>query len=155
MTYTKGQLSVLVLLRIAIGWHFLFEGASKLLSPSWTSKAYLLDSRGIFSGFFEWIASNDSALLISDAMNAWGLALIGLGLVIGLFTRISILAGILLLFLYYLSHPACLGFEYIFPMEGNYFIINKNILELLALVVLFFFPTGHIIGIDRFLRKRV
>ena len=48
----------LAILRIAIGWHFLFEGISKLFTPSWSSADYLLLSNWIFAGFFHWIAGN-------------------------------------------------------------------------------------------------
>ena len=36
-TYTKWQLTVLVVLRILIGWHLLYEGIAKLLNPNWSS----------------------------------------------------------------------------------------------------------------------
>lgn len=153
MTYTRNRLIALVLLRVAIGWHFLYEGASKLLNPAWSSKAYLMDAKGIFSGLFSWMAADDTRLVIVDTLNEWGLTLIGLGLIIGLLTRVSSLAGIILLAFYYLSHPAWPGLQYMFPTEGTYFIVDKNIVEILALLVLFYFPTGHIIGIDRFFRK--
>jgi thiosulfate dehydrogenase (quinone) large subunit len=153
MTYSRSRLIALVMLRVAIGWHFLYEGASKLLNPDWSSKAYLMDAQGIFSGLFGWLAANESRLAVVDFLNEWGLTLIGLGLVLGLFTRVSTVAGIILLLFYYLSHPAWPGLEYMFPSEGSYFIVNKNIVEIVALIVLFFFPTGHMIGIDRFFLK--
>jgi len=39
---------LLTVLRILIGWHFLYEGIAKLLSPAWTAKYYLLGSNWIF-----------------------------------------------------------------------------------------------------------
>ncbi|MFN4257831.1 MAG: hypothetical protein ACK4RK_00925 [Gemmataceae bacterium] len=42
----------LVLLRLAIGWHFLFEGIDKLGSETWTSEAYLREARGPFADYF-------------------------------------------------------------------------------------------------------
>ena len=38
------QLVVVTLLRIAIGWHFLYEGVVKLLNPNWSSAAFLIES---------------------------------------------------------------------------------------------------------------
>ena len=32
-TYSESQLTGLVILRILIGWHFLYEGISKLINP--------------------------------------------------------------------------------------------------------------------------
>ncbi|MEE3301924.1 MAG: DoxX subfamily, partial [Candidatus Neomarinimicrobiota bacterium] len=46
-----------------------------------------------------------------------------------------------------------LGLEYSRPGEGSYIIVNKNLIEACALWVLYVFPTGHIIGLDRLLAK--
>jgi thiosulfate dehydrogenase [quinone] large subunit len=37
------------------------------------------------------------------------------------------------------------------PFEGSYFWIDKNVIELAALGVLYVFPSARVIGIDRFL----
>jgi thiosulfate dehydrogenase [quinone] large subunit len=58
-------------------------------------------------------------------------------------------AGIILLGFYYLSHPPIIGADYALPSEGSYLWVNKNLLELFSLAVLFVFPTSRIIGIDR------
>jgi thiosulfate dehydrogenase [quinone] large subunit len=153
MRYTKLQSFALVILRITIGWHFLYEGGVKILNPHWTAKSYLLDSGGFMKEFFGFIAGNQTLLSISDTANAWGLALIGLSLIIGIFTRYSSIAGIVLLCLYYLSHPAFPGIEYLFPSDGSYFIINKTLVELFALLVVFAFPTSHIFGLQRLIKS--
>jgi len=153
MRYTKLQSFALVILRITIGWHFLYEGGVKILNPHWTAKSYLLDSGGFLKGFFELIAGNQTLLSISDFANAWGLALIGLSLLLGIFTRYSSIAGIVLLLLYYLSHPAFPGIEYVFPSDGSYFIINKTLVELFALLVVFAFPTSRIFGLQRLIKS--
>lgn len=153
MGYTKLQSTALVILRITIGWHFLYEGGVKILNPNWTAKSYLLDSGGFLKGFFELIAGNQTLLSISDTANAWGLALIGLSLLLGIFTRYSSIAGIVLLLLYYLSHPAFPGIEYLFPSDGSYFVINKTLVELFALLVVFAFPTSHIFGLQRLIKS--
>lgn len=151
MNFSRGQVIALVFLRITIGWHFLYEGLTKLFQPDWSSKTYLMDSKGFLAGFFTWIASHQTVLWIADFLNEWGLTLIGLSLVLGLLTRISAIFGTILLIFYYVSHPAWIGFEYIFPAEGTYFIVNKNIIEIFGLLVVYFFPTGHYIGIERLL----
>jgi uncharacterized membrane protein YphA (DoxX/SURF4 family) len=46
------QRGLLTLLRIAIGWHFLYEGHAKFLSGSWTSAGYLDASRWFLGGAF-------------------------------------------------------------------------------------------------------
>jgi thiosulfate dehydrogenase [quinone] large subunit len=147
--YSTWQTTALVTLRILIGWHFLYEGAVKLFDPEWSSSGYLLDSQGLLSGFFHSLTSNQTLLRIVDLINIWGLILIGLGLILGLFTRLSVISGIILLSLYYLSHPPLPAYEYMLPFEGHYLIVDKNLIEIFAMVITLTFPTGHIIGIDR------
>ena len=80
-TFTTFQLTALVLLRILIGWHILYEGISKLLTPNWTSALFLKDSQWILSGLSDWIVSNGGVLSAVDFLNTWGLIAIGAGLV--------------------------------------------------------------------------
>jgi len=154
MRYSTTQAFALVALRITIGWHFLYEGGVKVLNPHWTSKAYLLDSGGFLKGFFDQMAGNQSLLLLLNSVNAWGLTLIGFSLLIGIFTRYSSLAGMVMLLLYYLSHPAFPGIEYFFPADGSYFIINKTLIELFALLVILSFPTSQIFGLQRLMIRQ-
>lgn len=153
MEYSKNQRAALLLLRWAIGWHFLYEGGVKILNPAWTSKSYLLDSGGLFKPVFVALAQNQTLLQMADMANAWGLTLIGLSLLLGLLTRVSAVAGIILLLFYYLSHPAFPGIESIFPSDGSYFIVNKTLVEMVALWVVFAFPTSQLIGLSRFFKK--
>ena len=44
--YTKAQMTWLMMLRLFIGWHFMYEGLVKIMNPKWTSLPYLLDSKG-------------------------------------------------------------------------------------------------------------
>lgn len=147
--YSKSQLYLLVALRVVIGWHLLYEGIVKLVNPNWSSAGFLLDSQGIFSGFFHSLASNPNVLSVVDTLNIAGLTLIGLGLILGSFTRLATIGGIVLLAFYYLSHPPFVGLQYAMPMEGNYLVVSKNLIELMALCVLLVFPTGTILGLDR------
>ena len=149
--YSATQLSALVILRVHIGWHFLYEGFAKVFNPDWTAASYLLDSKWIFSKIFIAMAENPHILAFVDFSNKWGLVAIGLGLIAGALTRTVSAAGILLLFLYYFATPPFLGYTYMTPMEGSYLIVNKNLIEACALFVLIIFPTGHIIGLDRIL----
>jgi thiosulfate dehydrogenase [quinone] large subunit len=144
--YTVGQTTFLVTLRTLIGWHFLYEGLAKLANPDWSSAAFLLDSKGFLGGFFQSLTYKPSVLQTVDFLNEWGLVLIGLGLILGLFTRLSVFAGIFLLALYYLSHPPFPGLTFAVPSEGSYLIVNKTLIELGALLVLYVFPVN--IGLD-------
>jgi len=147
--YSNAQLIMLVILRVAIGWHFLNEGLVKLSNPNWTSIGYLLDSKGIFEGLFYEMANHSGLVSVVNFMNIWGLILIGLGLILGLLSRYALISGIVLLMFYYMSHPAIIGANYMMPSEGSYLFVNKTLIELFAMSVLLVFPSSRIIGIDR------
>lgn len=151
--YTNWQLGGLVALRVLIGWHFLYEGIAKLMKPGWTAAGYLLQSKWLFSGLFHSMAANDGVMHVVNFLNIWGLIFIGLGLIVGAFTRTASLAGMGLILLYYIANPPLIGLYYTIPSEGNYLIVNKNIVELAALFVLFLFPTGKILGMDRLISR--
>lgn len=149
--YSNWQIISLTLLRVLIGWHFLYEGLTKLLSsPAWSAKSYLLGSVGPFSPVFKAIASYSGLLNIVDKLNIWGLILIGLSLFTGLFTKPFKISGIILLLLYYFAYPPFLSVVINTPVEGSYWIVNKNLIETAALLVLYLFPSSHISGIDRY-----
>jgi len=151
--YSRPERWILAVLRIIIGWHILYEGFSKLLVPNWSSASFLLESKWILKGFAEWIMSNPAVLSTVDFLNIWGLIAIGIGLILGLFTRAAAISGAILLLLYYLSNPPLIGLEYSLPTEGNYLIVSKTLIEVVALVVLAVFPTGLIAGLDIYLAK--
>ena len=151
--YTTWQAIALTALRLIIGWHFLYEGLSKIYTPGWTSADFLVLSEGFLSGFYHWIAATPSVLQFVDLLNITGLVIIGLFLVLGLSTRIVSFAGMLLLLLYYLVNPPFIKPSFGFPAEGNYLIIDKNLVELAALFVTFLFPTGRVYGLDRLIKS--
>jgi uncharacterized membrane protein YphA (DoxX/SURF4 family) len=145
--YSNTQLTILILLRLAIGWHFLYEGIAKLFTPNWSSASYLDSSRWILRDVFNWIASNPLALKAVDLLNTWGLILIGLGLFFGVLSRFASISGMLLLLLYYVANPPFIGSGFGAPTEGHYLIVDKVLIELLALAVLTIFPTSSVIGL--------
>lgn len=152
-TYSESQLTGLVILRLLIGWHFLYEGISKIINPYWSSAAYLLDSKWILSSLAKTIVANSTILSFSDYINMWGLTLVGVSLMFGLFSKYGSLVGMGFVLLYYFFAPPLVGLEYGKPNEGSYIIVNKNLIEACALWVLYSFPTSQYIGIDRFLNN--
>jgi thiosulfate dehydrogenase [quinone] large subunit len=154
MTTTRFQTSALVTLRILIGWHFLYEGLAKLTSPYWTSAGYLADSKWFLHGTFVSIAASPTAVTVVDLLNEWGLTLIGLGLILGLLTRWAAWAGVVVLALYYIAAPPFVGWTYALPSEGSYLVVNKVLIELVALLVLLAFGAGREWSLDGLFAKR-
>lgn len=147
------QMIALTIMRVVIGWHFLYEGIAKLMKPNWSAAGFLLQAKGIFAGIFKWMAGTPDVLAVVNQMNIWGLIAVGLGLMLGCFTRLSSLAGILLILLYYVCNPLFVGYYYSIPMEGNYMIVNKNLVELTALFVIMVTNSGKYAGFDLFIHK--
>ena len=141
---------LLTIVRVSIGWHFLYEGLSKLLSTNWTSYSFLVKTTGAFSPFYHFLASNPVVLKSVDLLNIYGLMLIGLALFVGYFVRIASLGGFLLMVLYYFAYPP-FGASIIAQVdEGSIFIVNKIFIE--GFILLFFtLIAGRGYGIDELL----
>jgi len=127
----------ITILRIAIGWHFLFEGLSKIMAENWTSFGYLANTSGFFSGFYHLLTSSPTLLKIVDLANVYGLILIGLALFTGLFIRYASIAGVLLLALYYFAYPP-FGASIFNHGEGHLYIVDKIFTEAIVLLYLVF-----------------
>lgn len=147
------QQTGLVVLRVFIGWHFLFEGIVKITDPAWTSAGFLRNASWIFAGFFHSLASNPAVLQVVDILNMVGLTAIGVALIAGFLTKPAAYAGFVLLLFYYFANPPMPGMEALPVSEGNYLIINKTLIEAVTLFVLASFPTGTMAGLDRLFIK--
>jgi thiosulfate dehydrogenase [quinone] large subunit len=148
---SRSALVAITLMRILVGWHFLYEGIAKLTSPSWSAIGYLRQARGPFAEYFRWLASQPNLLANADYITMWGLTLVGAFLILGLFTRLASLAGIAFILLFYLATPPFVGYFYSIPSEGSYLIVNKNLVELAALLVILLTGSGRFAGLDRIL----
>jgi uncharacterized membrane protein YphA (DoxX/SURF4 family) len=140
--------TVFTLVRILIGWHFLYEGLAKLFSP-WSSAGYLMGSQWLFSGVFHSIAENPGLLHVIDLLNIIGLIAVGICLLLGLFTRPASIVGTFLILLYYIANPPFIGYLSETTGEGHYLIVNKQLIEMAVLILFMFLPRSFFWSIDR------
>lgn len=155
-TYRPIQQFALIALRTVIGWHFLYEAYCKIRSPAWspagaplarwTAAGYLKGASGPLANLFQrmvdggWTPWIDRTVKIS-------LFLIGLSLILGLFTKGGSWGALLFLSMFYLLYIPTLGVPQ--PNnEGTYLIVNKTLIEAAAVCVLLAFDTGAIAGLD-------
>ena len=90
------------LMRMAIGWHFLYEGLWKLMqSDGWSCQSYLASSQGPLAPVFSWMASQGWLVATGDWAVMLGLVAIGLSLVTGVLPRVAALFGIALMAMFY------------------------------------------------------
>ena len=148
---SRSAMIAITVLRVVVGWHFLYEGIAKLTSSSWSAAGYMRASRGPFSAFFTWIASNPQMLDNANLTTMYGLTIVGVLLILGLFTRLAAIGGMSLVLLFYLCNPPFVGYFYAIPTEGSYLIVNKNLVEVCALVVILVTGSGRFAGLDRIL----
>jgi thiosulfate dehydrogenase [quinone] large subunit len=150
---SKWQWTSLIILRVLLGWHLLYEGLIKITDPNWSSAPFLNQATWIFTGFFSWIAESAALLSFVDFVNQWALCLIGAALIAGLFSRTAAISGGFLLLMYYMANPPLFSQEYIAAANEHSIIVNKLLIEACALFVIGLFPTGRIIGLDLLLQK--
>ena len=81
-----------------------------------------------------------------------GLFLVGMSLMLGLFTQVGCLGAMGFLAMFYLSQPPLSGMPQA-GAEGTYLLVNKNLIELIAVLTIFAFRTGWIAGLDQLLMR--
>jgi thiosulfate dehydrogenase (quinone) large subunit len=149
-----GKLS-LFLLRIGLGWLFLYAGVVKVLDSEWSAAGYLNNAK-TFSGFYQGLASSE-ILPIINFVNEWGLTLLGISLLLGVFVRVSSLAGILLMVLYYFPAVEMKAFDLfpvlVLPQTSNSVLVDSHIVYALALLVLAAFRAGRTWGLENMVSR--
>jgi len=82
-----------------------------------------------------------------DALTMWALAVIGVLLIAGLCSRMAAVAGAALLFSFYLVMPPWPGVP-VAPGPEHSLWVNKNLIEVIALLALASVPSGRWFGLD-------
>jgi uncharacterized membrane protein YphA (DoxX/SURF4 family) len=83
-----------------------------------------------------------------DFLTVWGITILGGMLIVGLFTRTACVLAALFLALTYLAFPPFPWLATPPQNEGNYLYVNKNLIEMLALLVLATTASGRWLGLD-------
>jgi thiosulfate dehydrogenase [quinone] large subunit len=131
----------LLILRLSMGWLFLYAGVTKVLNPNWSAAGYIKDAKS-FPEFFAFL-SRPEILPLLNFVNMWGLTLLGVSLILGVGVRLSSILGAALMVLYYLP---ILDFPY--PNEHSY-IVDEHIVYAAALLVLGALGAGRAWGLGK------
>ncbi|MEK7680653.1 MAG: DoxX family membrane protein [Patescibacteria group bacterium] len=135
----------LVFMRVTIGWLCFYAGITKVLDPQWSSAGYLKGAKTA-TWFYQWLIQPD-VLPVVNFLNKWGLTLLGISLIFGIFVRLSSTLGAGLMFLYYLP---VLTFPYIAPHS---FLVDEHIIYIAVMCVLCCFRAGRVWGLDAWCLK--
>src|SRR3989344_5132350 len=133
---TKFQKISFFLLRISMGWLMFYAGVIKIIDPQWSAAGYLQGAK-TFTAFFQWFLS-PQILPIINFVNEWGLTLLGISLILGIFVRLGSILGAILMLLYYFP---ILDFPY--PNLHSY-LIDEHIIYFIVLVLFASFRVGRI-----------
>src|SRR3989344_2863980 len=138
---TQFQKISLFLLRVSLGWMFLYSGINALTTPSWSAAGYLKGAK-TFAGFYQWLLQ-PNILPVINFVNEWALTLLGISLILGIFIRFSAPLGAVLMLLYYFP---ILAFPY---PNAHAFIVDEHIIYALALLVLASLRAGDVWGLGK------
>jgi len=133
-------------LRIALGWLMLYAGLSKLTTSNWSAAGYLQGAK-TFPAFYHYLTL-PSILPIINLVNEWGLTLLGISLIFGVFVRLSSVLGAVLMLLYYFP---VLSFPYI---GSNYYLVDDHIIYAIVLSLFAVIGAGRYFGIDAWIIKQ-
>lgn len=138
------------LMRVTMGWVLFQGGIAKVLDSSWTAEGYLLHAIPEGNPFVAfWTAIAGSPVI--DALNAWGLTLTGLGLILGALVRWNAFWGALMMLFYWATslHGGLLEF---FPLEHGW-LVDDHLIYFFLLFGLGAIGAGRILGVDAYLEK--
>ncbi|HEY4476765.1 MAG TPA: DoxX family protein [Candidatus Paceibacterota bacterium] len=133
----------LLLTRVSLGVLFFYAGITKVVDSTWSAAGYIGGAK-TFTSFYQ-LFLNPIILPIVNFLNAWGLTILGVALILGLFVRLSSILGIVLMLLYYFAAGP-------FPYPNAHaWVVDDHIVY--ALLLLFFASVraGRYWGMDRFL----
>jgi len=138
--------SLIVLLRLSMAWVFLYAASHQIFGGF--SVAGFLGATKTFNWLFAPMTAEPVAGVVS-VLVGYGHLLIGLSLLTGLLTRVSALAGIALMALYWMAH---MNFPYI--SDTTNFLLDEHVVYGLVLSLLIATHAGHIFGLDAWVAQQ-
>jgi thiosulfate dehydrogenase (quinone) large subunit len=145
MTESNLDRGVIFVLRILMGWTFLYAGIWQI-SENFDTAGFL-NHVVTFHAFFS-IFAQPAMLPFTDFLVKWGHLLIGLSLISGLLVRVSGPFGILLMITYYFAH---MNFPYI--EENVNFLVDYHLVYATVIVYLMAHRAGHVWGLDGVIQR--
>ena len=140
MTETKLDRCIIFVLRVLVGWTFLYAGSWQILQNY--SAAGFLTHVVTFHGLFATFAE-PNVLPYTNFLMKWGHLLIGLSLVFGLLVRISGPFGILLMLTYHFAHM-----DWPFIETHLNLFVDFHLVYATVIVYLIAHRAGHVWGLD-------
>ncbi|MGQ9571959.1 MAG: DoxX family protein [Dehalococcoidia bacterium] len=146
-TFTFRYLDVVLpfafLLRLAMGWIFVWSGFDKLLGD-WTSAGFLVNAtKGPLESWFIDLGTNSLAVDVIDGLVIWGQILIGIALILGIAMRFTLFWAGAMMFMFYIAQ---------FPPAHNPF-LDEHIVYIGVFLLLGALGAGRILGLDALIER--
>lgn len=134
--------TLVLLLRLAMAWVFLYAGLRQAWTPGFSIAGFLGGTK-TFHDVFAWLAQPPLVAGLS-VLIAYGHVLIGLSLLTGMFFRQAAWAGAILMLLYWLAH---MDWPYI--ENRTNLIVDQHLIFIGVLLLLARLKAGAQWGLDR------
>jgi len=131
---------IILLLRLALGLDFFYIGFSVLFNAQLGTQIRTHS----FGDLYSWLAARPIAGDWVHPVAQWAFLIIGICLILGLLTRLSSVAGIILVLLSYLP-----TLSYSTPNVTQF--INNEVIVVICLLILIFSSAGTYLGCDSFI----
>lgn len=135
----------IAILRIALGWLFLYQGYVAFTDASWSLSTYISNAK-TFPSFYAYVLTPAIYPAVATVVKFVYVA-VGALLVLGIFARPASIMGIALMFFFYfplLSFP---------NVAGGYYIVDSHILYILILSYLFMARSSEYFGLGSLFRS--
>lgn len=140
----------MLLLRVSMGWIFLQAGIDKILDPEWTAAGYLqfaIHENNPFASLWANFAGSPTL----DLLVMWGLALTGVGIILGALLRWNAFwAGIMMIFFWASALEG--GLSEFLPLAHGW-VIDDHIVYAALVFGLGAIGAGRIFGVDAALER--
>lgn len=137
---SKNEKITIFVLRLSLGWIFLYSAVTKISNPNWSAAGFLKGAQ-TFSDLYHWLSSS-SVLPVANFINEWGQLLLGVSLILGIGVRLSSVLGVVLMLLYYFPQ---LNFPYIGKTS---YLVDEHIIYSLVLAYFVVIRAGRIHGLE-------
>ncbi|WP_435129978.1 DoxX family membrane protein [Halobaculum sp. D14] len=134
-------------LRLMMGYAFAYSGFTKLTAAEPFSAGGYLANVAATNGnpladLFAWMGSTPWFVEFANVAVPWGELLIGLGLLVGLMTRLAAFFGALMMLLFYFGN-----------WEIEHGLINGDFAYMLVFLAVAAFAAGRILGLDQYVEN--
>ena len=127
--------------RMLMAWTFLYAASHQVFNPKFSAAGFLRQTKTFHDVYA--IFTSPSLDPILTFLVGYGHLLIGLSLLVGLLVRVSSLAGVALLLVYWTAHM-----EWPYIENSNNLIVDYHIVYATVCIYLFASRAGHVLGLD-------